>query len=172
MGGKREGLAQFANLPFLARFLSFQKQYILNIYNDILVKLIKYICWQVQVRVTLCDSFYTSIRIKLQDTTKLANFARPSPAVQIDPVTREGLILGHCTRWSLSLSWCCLGVILLLLRCNTLYSSLRADPFLDRSIRINADCVHPPKDECSQCFRGKYRLCSLCHWRGGQYAII
>ena len=62
MGGKREGLAQFANLPFLARFLSFQKQYILNIYNDIFVKLMKYICWQVLVRVTLCDSFHTYIR--------------------------------------------------------------------------------------------------------------
>ena len=81
MGGKREGRAQLANLPFLAPFLSFQKQYILNIYNDIFVKLMKYIYWQVQIRVTLCDSFHTSIRIKLQDKTNLANLARPSPVV-------------------------------------------------------------------------------------------
>jgi hypothetical protein len=26
--------------------------------------------------------------------TKFTNFARPSPAVQTDPVTREGLVLG------------------------------------------------------------------------------
>ena len=45
------------------------------------VKLMKYIYWQIQVRVTLCDSFHTSIRIKLQDKTKLANFARSSPVV-------------------------------------------------------------------------------------------
>ena len=81
MGGKREGLAQFANLPFLAPYLSFQKQYILNIYISVFVTLMKYIHWQAQVRVNLCDSFHTSIRIKLQDKTKLANFARPSPAV-------------------------------------------------------------------------------------------
>ena len=57
--GKREGLAQFANLPFLAPLLSFQKQYILNTYINTFVKLMKYIYWQVQVRLTLCDSFHT-----------------------------------------------------------------------------------------------------------------
>ena len=81
MGGKREDLAQFANLPFLEPFLSFQKQCIQSIYIDIFVKLMKYFHWHVQVRVTLCNSFHTSMRIKLQDKTNLANFARPSPAV-------------------------------------------------------------------------------------------
>ena len=34
----------------------------------------KYIYWQVQVKVTLCESFHTSIRIRLQDKTKLGEF--------------------------------------------------------------------------------------------------
>ena len=63
------------------RFCLPMKQYILNTHIDIFVKLMKYIYWQVQARVTLCDSFYTSRRIKLQDKTMLANVARPSPAV-------------------------------------------------------------------------------------------
>ena len=65
----REGLAQFANLPFLAPFLSFRKQYILNIYIEIFVKLMQYIYWQVQITVISCDSFHTSMRIKLQNKT-------------------------------------------------------------------------------------------------------
>ena len=81
IGEKREGLAQFANLPFLAPFLSFQKQYFLNIYIDVFVQLIKFIYWQVQLKVISCDSFHTSMRIKVQNKTRLANFARPSPAV-------------------------------------------------------------------------------------------
>ena len=89
IGGKREGPVQFANLPFLALFSSFWKQYILNIYIDIFVKLMKYINWQVQEGVTLCDSF----RINLQNKTKLTNFASPSAAVKTDPVTGEGQTL-------------------------------------------------------------------------------
>ena len=35
--------------------------------------------WQVHVRVSLCDLFYALMHRKLQDKTKLENFARPSP---------------------------------------------------------------------------------------------
>ena len=47
--------------------------------------------WQVQVMVTLCDSFHALMRIKLEDKSKLVNFASPSPMVHTDPVTRGGL---------------------------------------------------------------------------------
>lgn len=54
----------------------------------------KYMYWQIG-KVSSSDPLHTLMCIKLQDKTNLLNFTRPSPAIQTDPVMREGLTLGY-----------------------------------------------------------------------------